>query len=699
MKTKIKNPIDFKEENYHDFGDPFLFRYKGKYYLFHTGANPKSKVPTFESENLIDFHYVGEASQDETMLGGYAPEIIYCYNKFYLCTSPLGKGHYIYVSDNVTGLYKRLTDNIHSMIDGSFVVDEFGKLHFIRANHYGICMMDMDENGNLSNRQIIDVDMNGWTEGPSIIYKNGYYFLFYTGNNFRTNGYRVCYAYSKNLKGPYVEGINNPLIISDDKVHTCFGHSSEVLSPDLLSYLICFHEMGTNTKEQVKRNVCLERLNFNGALVTVSPNFSEHELYSKPTYDSNEFGFIEKEGRFEVIKSLGAHFVLEITLKNGDEAKYSIRNGRNYKVLSIKDNHLIFNKVNNETIKELLDIKTHFDFSKEHTIRIEKTNNSHELFIDNVPICNFELDMRGKLNLNRRDIYISFTNLNFKNKNKYTFNQYLPSQLSIFSVLGGTKEKYGDFDVINIKENEEVYFPYKSNKKDEYSISMFAEIKEDVSFVLNGKLFNIPYEKKEYDYSSYHLGTFLLLGSKTLNLKVLKGSLKIMFFDVFKERKYKEICGFVKKDDVFSVDSNKDNYYLSSLNDNGTVAVDIAIDKKVPYETFGILLNVRNYSLETNQCRYHFNGILVGITNNLIIVNQYTYNYKRVYDVGFPVEEGRTYHLEAVLKNGFVLVYVDQKLLIKAEIQTHYSKGRVGLYASSQSKVRFKNFKVKGGGI
>lgn len=699
MKTKVKNPIDFKKENNHDFGDPFLFRYKGKYYLFHTGANPKAKVPTFESDDLIDFHYIGEASQDDTILGGYAPEITYCYNKFYLCTSPLGKGHYIYVSDNVTGPYKRLTDNIHSMIDGSFVVDEFGKLHFIRANHYGICMMDMDENGCLSNRQIINVDMNGWTEGPSIIYKNGYYFLFYCGNNYRTNGYRICYAYSKNLKGPYLEGINNPLIISDDKYHKCLGHSSETLSPDLLSYLICFHEMSVNTNALIKRNVCIERLNFSKALVTVSPNFSKHQLYAKPTYDSNIDGYESNNNRYNIVKPLGSHFVLEVTLKNDDELRYSIRNDKGYKVLKVENNNLVFSKVNNDSCKELLKFHTYFDFSKEHTIRIERTDDSNEIYIDNAPISNFELDMRGNLSINRKDIYLSFTNLNFKSKKNYTFNQYIPGQLSISSTIGGTRKEEGDYIVSEVKENESITLPYKSNKKDTYSISINAQIKKDVSFILNGKEFNISYEKKEYDYVSYDLGTFLLDGSSSLELKVLEGDLKIRFFDVFKEKEYESICNFIKKNDEFLVDDKKDNYFLLNSNIEQSVSVDISIDEKVPYETFGILLNVRNYSKETNQCRYHFNGILVGMTNNLIVVNQYSYNFKRVYDVGFPVEEGKTYHLETIFKNGFVYVYVGNKLLIKSEIQTHYSRGRVGLYASSQSKVRFKNFKVKGGGL
>ena len=43
-------------------------------------------------------------------------------------------------------------------------------------------------------------------EGPWLLYRNGYYYLFYSGDVFWSNGYSVGVARSKNVLGPYEKG-------------------------------------------------------------------------------------------------------------------------------------------------------------------------------------------------------------------------------------------------------------------------------------------------------------------------------------------------------------------------------------------------------------------------------------------------------------------------------------------------------------
>ena len=234
------NPIDFKENNFRDYGDPYVLRHDGTYYLYFTSANPEGLPRVYSSLDLINYEDLGEITSDPKAICSFAPEVLYAFGKFYMVTSPRGNGHYVFTSTSPTGPFIRITDNINSMIDGSLFVCKEGKLHFLRASSSGTIILDMDENGNVSNHRLIPLSLDGWTEGPSLINYEGKYYLFYCGNHYCATGYRVNYAVSSHLDGPYVDGINNPLIISTDTPISKLGHSSEVLSPDLCSYLIFY---------------------------------------------------------------------------------------------------------------------------------------------------------------------------------------------------------------------------------------------------------------------------------------------------------------------------------------------------------------------------------------------------------------------------------------------------------------------------
>jgi beta-xylosidase len=53
-------------------------------------------------------------------------------------------------------------------------------------------------------------------EGPSIIYRKGFYYLFYSGNVFVDDRYGVGVARSKKIEGPYEKFRGNPILKSDE---------------------------------------------------------------------------------------------------------------------------------------------------------------------------------------------------------------------------------------------------------------------------------------------------------------------------------------------------------------------------------------------------------------------------------------------------------------------------------------------------
>ena len=142
---KHANPIDFKNENFRDYGDPYVLRHNGTYYLYFTSANPEGYPIVYSSSDLLHWKNEGEITKDEKALCAFAPEVIYAFGKFYMVTSPKGRGHYVFISSSPTGPFERITENIGSMIDGSLFVSKDNSLHFLRASFSGIVLLDMDK--------------------------------------------------------------------------------------------------------------------------------------------------------------------------------------------------------------------------------------------------------------------------------------------------------------------------------------------------------------------------------------------------------------------------------------------------------------------------------------------------------------------------------------------------------------------------
>ena len=102
-----------------------------------------------------------------------------------------------------------------------------------------------------------------------IIKRDGYYFMTYTGNHIRSAGYRVHYAVAEDGPlGPYVEGENNPLLLSTDDHFHGLGHNSLVLGPDLDGYYIVYHNIYNRLDAHV-RKMNIDRLVFNGKRMAV----------------------------------------------------------------------------------------------------------------------------------------------------------------------------------------------------------------------------------------------------------------------------------------------------------------------------------------------------------------------------------------------------------------------------------------------
>lgn len=84
------------------------------------------------------------------------------------------------------------------------------------------------------------------TEGPTVLFHRGYYYLFYSANDFRNPDYSVGYATSKSPTGPWVKAADNPIITGAKTGLSGTGHGDVFQDKDGQYYYV-FHAHHTHS--------------------------------------------------------------------------------------------------------------------------------------------------------------------------------------------------------------------------------------------------------------------------------------------------------------------------------------------------------------------------------------------------------------------------------------------------------------------
>ncbi|MCU4163972.1 family 43 glycosylhydrolase [Carboxylicivirga caseinilyticus] len=282
------NPLVLPEEwNLYGIGDPYLLKYKGEYYLYCSTRDDMTGVKCWSSRDLVNWNYQGLATTESVTKGAYAPEVIYYDGKFYMYTSPAGNGHYVLKADAPTGPFTLATGNVGNSIDGSVFIEDDGSMYFYRAGSSGIFGHSMSSPTNIGSPVQINAYMNGWTEAPCVIKRNGIYYMQYTGNHVISPGYRINHGRSST--GP-LEGFSpidelNPYIVCSEGDVQSLGHGSLFIGPDLDSYYITYHNKVRSYSTGPLRHVNFDRIAWNGELIlAMGPT-----TFSKPVPEMPDF--------------------------------------------------------------------------------------------------------------------------------------------------------------------------------------------------------------------------------------------------------------------------------------------------------------------------------------------------------------------------------------------------------------------------
>lgn len=654
MKTYIT--IKTKDNRNYSIGDPFILRFDGVYYLYPSAQCDEKGIRCFISKDLKEFEEYGYVAEDERLLNAYAPEVIYHDGYFLMCTSPNGNGHYFLKSESPLGPFHFITGNVKQMIDGTFVHDKDFHLYFARADHNGIAMLKYENNRFNNHHNILPQISKAWTEGPTLFYEDDYYRATYCGNFVWSRNYRILSASSAIPTSGYVTE-NRPLLLSTMDGFHSLGHNSITRSYDLTKRVIAYHG---RDKDDFHRHLYLDSLQFNGRRMSVL--FSDSP--SAPDFEHRyDFKAIDKD-----VKLIsGDEFIAEFTFR--DSLKIRIQdNSKQDKSLKIQDNHLIINDENTYPLP--------IDTNQIHTLLLIKKSiekeNYYEIRFDEVPFSSFKAEDRTSLILEQGSIvdYVAASSV----KKCETF--FIPNIIESTSwKTSDSMIKNGDYHYLSItsKAKMRVY-----GEKGRYQIHATC-LTESVSTLKistnsEAKTVTINPSESDYDTKFLFLTDILIDEDDEILIEILSGEFSFSRLEISKP--------------IALPSSYESNYAFYPRKDEDEIC--FIVHHFEENSLFGMLLDAKDYCSHSSVHHPKCCGYLIGMRNDLVVVEHLNYETERVYDVPVPIKEGEEHSLSYKKKDDHLKVYFDSKEIISIYLPFEEKEGYNGRYISIHSDVTIK---------
>ena len=217
--------------------DPNIIHYNGTYYM--TGTTTGDGFLGYSSTDLVHWEaqgyiYQRNSSSIWALQYFWAPEMVYKNGSFFLFftanSSTYKRATGVAIADNPMGPYTDLCTNPLTppeweCLDGHLFTDNDGKEYLIFVHEwtdaeFGEMWMQeisSDYTSLVGEKTYLFKGTDAsWSnivvDGPSMLYKDGIYYLFWS--SFGKRGYNVGYAYADELNGPYFQ--SKHVVIQDD---------------------------------------------------------------------------------------------------------------------------------------------------------------------------------------------------------------------------------------------------------------------------------------------------------------------------------------------------------------------------------------------------------------------------------------------------------------------------------------------------
>ena len=272
--------------------DPSVIRGEnGIFYLFSTESGKYRHIPVFKSIDLVNWYFAGTAFNDRTRPTSFdgslwAPDVNYIDGKYVLYYSMSNWGGEwscgigVAIADHPWGPYEdhaKLFDSREIGVQNSidpFFIDDNGEKYLFWGSHHGIYGIQLSDDGLSLKEGAEKFQIAGrGGEGSYIHVHDGNYYLFQSLGSCcsgLSSSYNVRVGKADNLRGPYYDRQNKPMMESEGTVllkGNGFivgpGHNSEIITDDEGVDWILFHGY-LHSDPDIGRVVCLNKITWDG---------------------------------------------------------------------------------------------------------------------------------------------------------------------------------------------------------------------------------------------------------------------------------------------------------------------------------------------------------------------------------------------------------------------------------------------------
>jgi xylan 1,4-beta-xylosidase len=709
MKT-YQNPLRLPgQDGEAGLGDPFVFRFNGRYYMLPSPSGVDTGIIMWESEDMYEWRYLGNLAVHDELVNIYAPEMFYYNGTFYLIGSPRGEGHYLYISESPTGPFRKLTDNLGLTIDGSMFADDDGSLYFFHAEYPSIHGHRMDPDGTIHDSvELYGTSMGHWTEGPGVFKRNNRYYITMTGNHLMSRGYRIDYAISEEGPlGPYQVPRNKTLLVNTKYEYGSLGHSSTVIGPDLDSYWIFYHsfliEHNNQNKQDRRRGrfIHMDRMVFSGNELHVSgPSLSPCKIPERPDFygwadeDATAGRFLKKDGCILSTQEMGTTGTAEICLVpgNGGSALFAVRGEEHVIEVFLDEGYLTVMEIQGTQSQLLLKKPLFAGFRQDvlHTIRLEASSHSTAILVDQMLQSTLPaMNISGRIGtrLATRTSFIAFNRYVNQSSDRMHYH-YIPG---FVSALTATSDSRGE--VFRCQDGEQRLFLRKGDrlsfrinvaKAGIYRIqaTMQAYTPSVINWSFSDYKSTISLDRMEV-FRRVEIGTIKLkAGFQEWSITLTDGEMQLRGFDLFpasnKEaaeytgldlcRNTVQIEGDVAIDRMEGLQMDRPGQVLCQFGDrfhtDGFIETDMIFRGDDVKLSAGLFLRVSENSTYPHQVEIGHRGYYIGFNGQDVFVWRMDFGKKVLVKRRCPLIIGNIHRIRAEICCNEIRVYLDGKLVV-----------------------------------
>lgn len=263
------------------FADPSLVNLDGKYYIYATTVSKFMEPVVWVSDDLQTWQVKSLGITGDHMF--WAPSVLKGdNNKYYLYyTSGFDFKCHLYIGDSPIGPWTK-----YGLTEQGFDLQMFrdpnsGKVYGTSSDPKSRPRL-VEFESNVKNegyltKVVKEKSLEGpffdYTEGSFIVYRNGWYYLMYSGGRCDSENYKINYARSRDIWGPYEDAPNNPLMDKNAEKNI-FGPGHHSVFTVNNQYYVAYHRQDFYFYPTCsERQICIDKMDFdeNGWIKKIVP--------------------------------------------------------------------------------------------------------------------------------------------------------------------------------------------------------------------------------------------------------------------------------------------------------------------------------------------------------------------------------------------------------------------------------------------